>query len=167
MPRVFWSVPLKKWYPESKANALKSKTMYTIRLIEEEKMESVVPLLHELNPKISVDTLNQRLKEMLTVGYQCMGAFDGNKLIGISGIWTLTKYYIGKHIEPDNVFILPEYQGKGIGKLMMDRIYEYAQSIGCVASELNCYPENERAQKFWKNEGYELVAYHYRKRFQS
>ena len=139
--------------------------MYDITLIAPEQMASIVPLLSQLNPKIPKETLEKRLKEMLSVGYQCVGVFDGEKLIGISGIWTLTKYYIGKHIEPDNVFILPEYQGQKIGKLLMNWIDDYAKSIGCVASELNCYPENTKAQNFWKSQGYELVAYHFRKRF--
>ena len=77
----------------------------------------------------------------------------------------LTKYYIGKHIEPDNVDILPEYQAKGIGKQLVLWISEYAKSIGCEASELNCYTENKRGQRFWEQCGYKVVGYHYRKKF--
>ena len=32
-------------------------------------------------------------------------AFEENHLIGICGLWILTKYYIGKHIEP-----VPKYK---------------------------------------------------------
>ena len=102
---------------------------------------------------------------MMLQGYQCVGVYDDTKLVGISGIWVLTKYYVGKHIEPDNVFILPEYQGKGIGKLLMNWIFDYAKSIGCKASELNCYTENDAGQRFWKQQGYEVVGYHFRKKF--
>ncbi|EQD69526.1 GCN5-related N-acetyltransferase, partial [mine drainage metagenome] len=38
-------------------------------------------------------------------GYQCAGLYDDGRLIGICGLWILTKYYVGKHIEPDNVVI--------------------------------------------------------------
>ena len=134
-----------------------------IRLIEKEKMNSIIPLLTQLNPKIADDLLKSRLKDMVLQGYQCVGVFDADKLIGISGIWVLVKYYVGKHIEPDNVFLLPEYQRKGIGKLLMQWIFEYSKSLGCEASELNCYTKNESGQRFWKEQGYEVVAYHFQK----
>ncbi len=126
-------------------------------------MAVVVPLLQILNPKIEEAVLVQRLSEMCEQGYQCVGAYDNKKLVAICGLWIITKYYIGKHIEPDNMIISPEYRSKGLGKDMMKWVYEYGQSQGCVASELNCYLTNEAANRFWANEGYERIAYHYQK----
>ncbi len=137
---------------------------FDIRFIAHEQMDSIIPLLVQLNPKITYDLLKSRLKDMVLQGYQCVGVFDNDKLIGISGIWVLVKYYVGKHIEQDNVIILPEYQGKGIGKLLTDWIFDYAKSIGCAASELNCYTANESGHRFWVAQGYEAVAYHYKKK---
>ncbi|SDE28662.1 Acetyltransferase (GNAT) family protein [Pricia antarctica] len=134
-----------------------------IRFIEKEKMDLIVPLLAQLNPKITHNLLRNRLQDMVLQGYQCVGVLDDDKLIGISGMWVLVKYYVGKHIEPDNVFLLPEYQGKGIGKLLMNWIFDYANSIGCVASELNCDTDNESGTHFWKVQGYEVVGYHFQK----
>jgi len=137
---------------------------YAIRFIEHHEMEIIIPLLQQLNSNIAQEVLESRLKDMLNQGYLCVGIFNAQKLIGISGLWVLTKYYVGKHIEPDNVFILPEYQGKGIGTLLMNWIFDYAKSIGCVASELNCYTSNTEGHKFWKQQGYEIMAYHFLKR---
>ena len=137
--------------------------MCNFKLIDDDQMVIIVPFLKSLKPEVSISTLEDRLKDMLLNGYKCVGIFDKQKLIGISGLWVLTKYYVGKHIEPDNVFISPEYQGKGIGSLLIDWIFKYAKSIGCEASELNCYVKNEGGQRFWKSQGYELVAYHFQK----
>ncbi len=134
-----------------------------VRLVEKEKMEIIIPLLQKLNPKISTTILQERLNEMLVHNYQCVGVFDGTTLIGISGLWVLTKYYVGKHVEPDNVYIDPQYRGKGVGKMLMEWIFGYAKSIGCVASELNCYVKNKKGQEFWKSVGYDVVAYHFQK----
>ena len=139
------------------------KTDFVIRFIEKEEIEMIVPLLGQLNSNIKANVLRRRLSEMITQGYQCVGVFEEGILIGISGLWILTKYYVGKHVEPDNVFILPEYQGRGIGRLLMDWIFEYAKSVGCGASELNCYVKNKAGQKFWEKQGYEVVAYHFQK----
>lgn len=139
--------------------------MYRIKFIEEQDQGEIVPFLQKLDTSIPVETLKARLESMFQNAYKCIGIYHGSKIIGISGLWILTKYYIGKHVEPDNVYILPEYQGKGLGRELMEWIFNYAKSIGCKGSELNCYTKNESAQKFWKSQGYQMVGYHYQKRF--
>ncbi|WP_339712909.1 GNAT family N-acetyltransferase [uncultured Kriegella sp.] len=139
--------------------------MYDIKLIDTAVIDDIIPLLQGLNPQISKTILKKRLAQMVLQGYQCVGVYDAQKLIGISGLWVLTKYYVGKHIEPDNVYIIPEYQGRGVGKLMMNWIFEYAKSINCEASELNCYVDNEAGRRFWEQHGYTAIGYHFQKKF--
>jgi len=135
--------------------------MYTIKIIAQENIKSIIPLLLQLNSNIEEEVLESRLDDMMNNNYECVGVYDDEKLIGISGIWMLTKYYVGKHIELDNVYILPEYQKKGIGKLMVDWILEYGKSKGCIASELNCYLSNTEGHQFWNAMGYKKIAYHF------
>lgn len=138
---------------------------YKIELIPEDKMFTIIPLLRLLNDKITVETLEERIKGMLQQQYKCVGVYEGDTLVGISGLWVLNKYYVGKHIEPDNVFIHPDYQGKGIGALLITWIEEYAKSIGCRAAELNCYVNNEGGVRFWLNAGFKLIGLHFQKKF--
>lgn len=140
--------------------------MITFRFIKNENIHSIIPLLQVLNEKISEEILKSRLDEMIKQNYQCIGIFDKKQLIGICGIWILTKYYVGKHIEPDNVIILSEYQNQNIGKKLMNWIYDYAKKNDCVASELNCYVNNDKAHKFWEKEGYKVIGLHYQKKFE-
>ena len=135
----------------------------TIRILEKKEIESIIPFLQLLDKNIGKDVLRRRLKDMLAVGYQCVGVFDQGRLIGISGLWVLTKYYVGKHFECDNVIIHPEYRSRGIGKTLILWMTDYAKSLGCVGSELNCYTGNKAGQDFWESLGYQKVAYHYKK----
>ncbi len=135
-----------------------------IRLIPKDDLPMIIPFLRLLNDSIPVETLEERLEEMIRQGYECVGVFDGNRLAGICGLWFLTKYYVGKHVEPDNVIIHPDYRGTGIGEQMMNWIYAYARSKGCIASELNCYVSNTGGQKFWINEGYQIIGFHFQKK---
>ena len=82
----------------------------TFKFIEEENIKTIIPLLQILNRTISEVLLKERLDAMMQENYQCIGIFYEKKLIGICGIWILTKYYVGKHIELDNVIILPQYR---------------------------------------------------------
>lgn len=139
--------------------------MIDIRIIPSEDILTIIPLLQILNPQLTDELLASRLQEMVKQDYRCVGIFDDDKLIGCSGLWILTKYYVGRHIEPDNVVILPEYRGQGIGKKLMEWIYDYAIANDCEASELNCYISNAAGQKFWMNEGYKILGFHYQKKF--
>jgi len=139
--------------------------MFDIRFLKVGEMQDIATLLQKLDPSISEGLLEERLEAMFAQGYKCVGVFDGKRLIGISGLWVLVKYYIGKHVEPDNVYILSEYQGKGVGAQLVEWIFDYAKSIGCTGTELNCYVNNVEAQKFWERHGYRILGYHYQKRF--
>jgi GNAT superfamily N-acetyltransferase len=90
----------------------------------------------------------------------------GDQLIGMSGLWLLNKYYVGKHIEPDNVMVLPEYRGNGIGEQLLEWITAYGKAQGCIASELNCYVNNSEGLKFWLNNGYKVLGFHCQKKFE-
>ncbi len=121
--------------------------MYEIKFIESAKMNVIIPFLQILDSKLETLWLENRIQEMLKNGYQCVGVYDGERLIGVSGLWIIQKYYTDKHIEPDNVVIHPDYRGKGAGEELSKWIDEYAQSIGAVASNLNCYTTNNGAIK--------------------
>lgn len=137
--------------------------MISFKLIEKEENNAIIPFLQILNNKIETETLRSRLLEMFQQGYECVGVYKDGRLIGISGLWILTKYYVGKYIEPDDVVILPEYRNSGIGQMLMNWIYEYGKSKGCIASELNCYVANAFGQKFWINQEYKIIGFHFQK----
>lgn len=136
--------------------------MYRIELIPTQEIRSIIPLVKYLNG-LEESVLVERLEEMMKNNYQCVGVYDNGNLIGICGIWILTKFYIGKHLEPDNVIIHPEYRNKGIGELMMKWIEEYAEKLNCNAIELNAYIENTRGVEFWKKNGFYIRGHHFQK----
>lgn len=144
--------------------------MYQIKLIPEKEIKTIIPLVHLLNG-VDKTILLERLEVMMQNNYQCLGIYDtsdslntGNeKLIGVCGLWTLTKFYNGKHLELDNVVILPEYRGKGIGELMMQWIDNYAKENNYEAIELNAYVENLKGVEFWKKTGYYIRGHHFQK----
>lgn len=139
--------------------------MYNVKIIPKENLDSIIPLLEMLNPELEKEIIVQRLDEIKSkTDYQCVGVYDGARLIAISGIWILHKIYAGKHIEPDNVVVHKDYRRKGVGELMMKWIHDYAKENGCLTSELNARVTNETGNKFWLNQGYEIVGYHFIKK---
>jgi GNAT superfamily N-acetyltransferase len=135
----------------------------TIKIIAKEAIFEIIPLLEQLNAKTPQALLKSRLLEMISQNYECAVMYDKNKLIGICGIWYMTRHYIGKSMEVDHVVIDDTYRGQGLGKLFFEWIYKHAISKGCEASELNAYASNPKSHKFYYNEGYNIYGFHFLK----
>ena len=134
----------------------------TYKIVQKEEIDFVLPLVYDLNKEtISIDVLKSRFKEMINQNYECAGIFDGDDLIGITGLWFCTRHYTGKSVELDHVYIKPEYRNQGLGKQFMDWITSYCTNKGCESVELNTYVSNYPSHKFYYNEGMEIWGYHF------
>jgi GNAT superfamily N-acetyltransferase len=123
----------------------------------------IAQMLNELAPHIPKTTLTSRIEEMFDRQYKCVGIYHGNTLIGVCGLWILTKYYSGRHLEPDNVYIQESYRSQGVGKKLIAWLENYAHYNGCNIIELNCYHENILGQQFWQQNGFTSIGLHYSK----
>lgn len=128
-------------------------------------MELVLPFVQELGEyQIEEGLLRSRFSEMFDQNYECFAVYLKEELIGVFGLWFMTRHYAGKSCEPDHVFIKPEYQNRGFGKEIFEFIFSYARKKGCETSELNSYVHNFRSHKFYMNHGYVIKGYHFLKK---
>ena len=138
---------------------------YQFRIIPNDDIDQIIPLVYELNDaEVSEELLKLRFDEMKHQNYACAAVYDDAELIGISGMWFCTRHYIGKSVELDHVYIKPEHRGNGLGKQFMTWIYNYVKKRGCNSIELNTYVQNYPSHKFYYNEGFEILGYHFLKK---
>jgi len=136
-------------------------TSIKFRIIQKKDILNIIPLLSKLNQKTPIELLNSRVIEMSNQNYECVGIYDDQKLIGICGLWYMTRHYLGNSVEPDHVYIDENYRGKGLGKELFVFLENYLKTKGIEAMELNTYTENRKSHKFYYNEGYEIYGYHF------
>ena len=135
------------------------------KIIDKSQIHIVVPLVQKLNNYKDTDAiLLERFDAMVNENYECAGIYIDEVLVGISGMWFQTRHYVGKSVEFDHVFIEKPYRGKGLGKQFFEWLHNYAKSKGCNTSELNTYVQNYPSHKFYYNEGYEILGYHFLKK---
>lgn len=135
---------------------------YQFKILSKESLDAVIPLVFELNEgRVSKKDLEIRFEEMKHQNYECAVIFDEEELVGVTGLWFCTRHYIGKSVELDHVYIKPECRGKGLGKRFMDWICNYVKNKGYKSMELNTYVQNYPSHKFYYNEGYEILGYHF------
>ncbi len=131
------------------------------RIIPKKNILEIMPLLKLLNTKTPPDLLQKRVLEMAEQNYECAGMYLDNSLIGICGIWYMTRHYIGKSSELDQVIIHPDLQSKGYGKAFIHWIFTYLKSQNIEACELNAYIENKKSHVFYEREGFQKKGYHF------
>ena len=126
--------------------------------------EAVLSLASELNPDISVECLRSRLVEMFSYkNYICFGVFVDSKLVGVSSGWLTSRFYSGKQLEIDHLIVAKEFRSKGCGAGFLRHIENWAVQAGCLVVELNTYVTNSKSHKFYFNQGYTILGYHFQK----
>ena len=132
------------------------------KIIPAESIDVVVPLVKKMsNPSITEPLLLKRFKEMVTQNYECIGVYDAEKLVGVSGLWFCTRHYSGRSVELDHVFIEDAYRNKGLGSKFVNWIQRYVKSKGYEAIELNAYIANEPSHKFYERDGFQKLGYQF------
>ena len=140
-------------------------TNLNIKRLFKEDINTFQPLIKALmNNNIEDEVLRERLHEMFKQNYECYGIYWDDKLVGVFGLWFAIRHYAGKTCEADHVYIDDNYRSKGIGKEVFAWIFEYAKSKGCETSELNSYVSNYPSHKFYMNQGYNILGYHFLKK---
>ena len=134
----------------------------SIRIIEANDILNILPLLQKLeNYSVPEEVAKERILEMSKQNYECLGVYDGETLIGICGLWFQTRHYAGRSLEVDHVIIEDSYRNLGVGKMLMDFVYEYARKKSCNWVELNTYVHNFLSHKFYYNQGFVAKGYHF------
>lgn len=136
--------------------------MFDFQILDPKHINKVIPLVYELNEgKIGIEILEQRFSEMINQNYECAVVLANKTIVGVTGLWFCTRHYIGKSVEMDHVYILPEYRGQGLGEQFVSWIKDYVKSKGFKSLELNTYVNNYASHKFYYNQGFEILGYHF------
>lgn len=135
-----------------------------LEILTQEQIPDILPIVAAVNHQTDEATLKTRLEEMFGYeNYLCFGLYENSELIAVSSGWTLTKLYSGKQLELDNFAVTEEKRCQGIGKILAELIEEWAQRRGYLSIELNSYVTNARSHKFYFNQGYTVIGYHFHK----
>jgi GNAT superfamily N-acetyltransferase len=141
------------------------KTQIVFKKLDMNHFCEMLILIKQLNPNKKNEVLKQRLRQMLQSDtYQSFGLFNNEILIGLIGCWTTIRIYSGKQIELDNVIIDNKIQSKGYGKLFLNYVEDWAIKNNYKTIELNTYVENARSHKFYFNQGFSILGFHFQKK---
>jgi glucosamine-phosphate N-acetyltransferase len=93
---------------------------------------------------LTIEKAGEIIRERLRVGIRTYIAMSGDQVVGTAALLLEQKFihrggYVG-HIE--DVVVLAEHAGKGIGKKLMHHCLREARKAGCYKVILNCEEKN-------------------------
>ena len=109
----------------------------------------------EGRPDIFANISDEILKNDLIKNFERLSTIvilDNDKIVGYLSYNIKKKHSIKMHV--DQLIILQEYRGKGLGKKLMDEVKNIAIINNCERIELDCWLFNENALAMYEHIGY-------------
>lgn len=124
-----------------------------LKLVQKQFLE------HEIG--LDSDRLEAAIRHMLA--HQGLGflliATDSDRLIGFAAIsfaWALE--HSGKSAWLDELYVLPEHRGAGVGSDLVESAIIEAEKEGCLAIDLEVDMEHRRAENLYRRKGFQKLA---------
>lgn len=106
-------------------------------------------------PDIFANLTAEELKNDLIQNFERLNTIvilEDENIVGYLS-YIIKKRHTGK-LDVDQLIILEQYRGKGLGKRLMDQAKKIALENGCDRIELNCWLFNENALNMYEHIGY-------------
>lgn len=139
------------------------KLKITLRELSPEEIHGIFPLIQVLNPALTKATFTARLKKMAPLGYRAVAAFEGERMVGLSGFWMWTRFWCGTHLDIDNFVVHPDYRNAKVGEKLVAWLEKLAIKEKADLMVLDVYAENHRAQRFYFRSGFVGTGKHFTK----
>jgi GNAT superfamily N-acetyltransferase len=130
---------------------------YKIRTAEEKDYPEILDLIKELAEfekaadKV-INTIDQMKEEKDIFG--CFIAVDKNNvMIGIALYFYAYFTWVGKSLYLEDLYVKPEWRGKGIGSDLLGEIFKLAKSQNCKRLRWQVLNWNEKAINLYKKVG--------------
>lgn len=140
--------------------------MLNIRPAEVGDEDIILALLHELAEYEKLTDKFKITREIITRDYLCEHppircdlAYEGEKPAGIATwYWTYTSFAAMRGIFLEDLFVRPEFRGRGYGKALLANLAKHAAKANASRVEWSVLDWNEPSIRFYESLGAERVG---------
>lgn len=134
-----------------------------IRPLTSSDLAEAARLLGTLNQETPLPVLRERLETILAEHphYRLVGAFAGDRLVGVCGAWIATKIWCGRYLEIDNLVVAPELRSSGVGTRLIRHLEALGREMDCKLIVLDTYTANHPSHRLYHRLGFEIWGFHF------
>jgi ribosomal protein S18 acetylase RimI-like enzyme len=128
---------------------------FHVRRLEPREWAGIFPLIAQLRPHLDAEEFLRRVRHQCHSGYELVGAFKDDRLVGVLGMRPVHTLVRGPHLHIDDIVVDEIARKSGAGRALMDYAEADARARGMNSVFLDARPE---AIGFYETLGFALHA---------
>lgn len=120
-----------------------------------------LPVLQELRPHLSVDLLEQVLREGAPQGLTFTAVFVGEPCVAVAGWRIIANTSAIRKLYVDDLSTAASERSRGYGRMLLDELRERAVAAGCRRLDLDSGVQRFDAHRFYLRERMNIDAHHF------
>ncbi len=113
----------------------------TIRRLRDDELGAAFAIVVQLRQHLEMQEFVARVERQRAAGYELVGAFAGEKMVGVMGMRPVETLARGKHLHVDDLVTDEAVRGRGYGKALLDHAEREAKARGGTWVFLDSRPE--------------------------
>ena len=126
-----------------------------------EQLELISPVLVQLRPQYSTESLIEQILLQQKEGYRVAYVEDENEVLCVAGFVIGQKLAWQKYIYVDDLVTSEARRSTGAGKFLIDWLKDYAREQGCQQLHLDSGVTRFGAHRFYLREGFDISSHHF------
>ncbi len=129
-----------------------------------EEMMKAYPIVKQRYLGLTLESYEKQIEEMIAMNdFKMIGAFLGDKIVGICGYWILRMLYCGRYIQLSSFIVDEEETGHGIGGKILGEIEKVGKKLNCEKMILDSFTENKKSHPLYFRQGFHIRGFHFMK----
>lgn len=126
-----------------------------------EELKLICPVLLQLRPQYSEDTLIEQIRSQQAAGYRVAYVTDGENTLCVAGFVMGQKLAWKKHIYVDDLVTGEAHRSTGAGKFLIAWLKQFGLENGCEQLHLDSGVTRFGAHRFYLREGFDITSHHF------
>ncbi|MDY7105313.1 MAG: GNAT family N-acetyltransferase [Actinomycetota bacterium] len=123
----------------------------------------VLPVLRELRPHLTADSLRTIYADGHPQGLRFLAAFDATACVGVAGWRIVHNTSAGRKLYVDDLVTDPGRRSSGVGRALLAELEARARTAGCSCIDLDSGVQRADAHRFYFRERMDIAGFHFRK----
>lgn len=138
-------------------------TLLTFKHLETpDAVHAAFPVMKELRPHLaSAEAFVEQVDAQRKESYRLLGAFDGERLLGLAGYRQMTNLLYGRFVYVDDLVVAADNKRGGAGSQLLNEVKAIARKAGCAHFVLDTGLHMPLAQRFYFRNGLLAKGMHF------
>jgi GNAT superfamily N-acetyltransferase len=121
----------------------------------------ILPVLRELRPHLTAESLASIYAEGYSQGLRFTGAYVDSACLGVAGWRIVATTFCGRKLTIDDLVTAATARSHGLGRALLTELHQRARAADCRLLDLDSATHRADAHRFYMRERMSIGAFHF------